>query len=192
MTSKSKNKGNSWEREIAIFLSELYADHFVRVANSGAYIGGLNTHRKQKLSENQVKSFKGDITPPDSWCHFNAEAKNYADFPFHLALSGECKQLETWIEQLMAVADPDDLSILFIKVTRKGRFVCVQSNLTWKSDQFLYYTSKNYGDWILIDFDHFFKNNKDLLKFYSTGPLDTTSITNIKTQSITPIITSSP
>jgi signal transduction histidine kinase len=79
MPSKSKNKGSSFEREIATFLSNLYSESFVRIPNSGAYIGGANTHRKNRLSENQIKSFKGDIVPPDSWVYFNAEAKNYAD-----------------------------------------------------------------------------------------------------------------
>jgi len=63
----------------------------------------------------------------------------------------------------------------------------VQSNKTWVTDQFLYYTSAKQGDWIIIEFDHFFKLNKDLLKLYS-GTKDTTSdtaqnqiISNLKT-----------
>jgi hypothetical protein len=40
----------------------------------------MNAHRKQYLSEGQIKSFKGDIIPPDTWNKFNAEAKSYADF----------------------------------------------------------------------------------------------------------------
>jgi hypothetical protein len=176
MPSKSKSKGSSWERDVAKYMSDLYQDHFVRVPNSGAFIGGANTHRKQSLSENQIKNFKGDIVPPDSWSNFNAEAKNYADFPFHLVLTGNCKQLDAWLEQLMAVADPNDLNILFIKVTRKGKFIALQSKYTWITDQFMYYTSQKHGDWIIVDFDHFFKHNKDLLKTYS-GSKTTNSIT---------------
>jgi protein tyrosine phosphatase len=68
----------------------------------------------------------------------------------------------------MAVADKDDLNILFVKINRKGKFIAVQSRYTWVTDQFMYYTSKNQGDWIIVDFDHFFNHNKDLLKLYST------------------------
>lgn len=170
MTSRQKAKGNSFERSLATYLSELYNDRFVRVPNSGAFIGGSNVHRKQLLSENQVKSFKGDIIPPDSWSSFNAESKSYADFPFHLVLAGDCKQLEGWLDQLMEVADPGDLNILFIKVTRKGKYIVVESKYTWKSDHFMYYTSKKHNDWVIFEFEHFFKNNKDLLKAYSQGP----------------------
>jgi hypothetical protein len=177
MSSKSKTKGSSYEREVAKFLSDTYKEPFVRVPNSGAYIGGTNSHRKNFLDGNQAKSFKGDITPPDSWSNFNAECKNYADFPFHLVLTGECKQLDTWLEQLLAVEDINDLNILFIKITRKGRYVAVQSKLTWVSDNFVYYTSKKHGDWTIFEFDSFFALNTELLKTYSIST-DTTSKPN--------------
>jgi len=175
--SKSKNKGNSFERELATFLSTTYGDSFVRAAHSGAYIGGTNTHRKEYLTENQIKSFKGDIIPPDTWNKFNAEAKSYADFPFHLILTGECKVLDGWLAQLMDVADPGDLNILFMKFNRKGKYVCVQSKLTWIADNFTYYTSQKQGDWMIFEFDSFFLHNTDLLKAYSSIP-DTKSTEN--------------
>lgn len=51
MPSKSKTKGSSFEREIAVYLSNLYKESFVRVPNSGAYTGGNNSHRKEFLHE---------------------------------------------------------------------------------------------------------------------------------------------
>ena len=169
--SKSKNKGNTFERELATFLSNLYGESFVRASHSGAYIGGKNTHRKQYLSENQVKSFKGDIIPPDEWSRFNAEAKSYADFNFHLLFEGEHKVLDSWLDQLLDVADEDDLNILFMKFNRKGRFVAVECKYTWVTDNFFYYGSKKHGDWCIMEFDTFMKQNKDLLKVYS-GAID--------------------
>lgn len=168
MTSPQKAKGNSFEREVAQFLSKLYSESFIRAPGSGAYIGGKNQSRTEFLHEGQIRSFKGDIVPGESFTKFNAECKSYADFPFHQVLAGSCKQLDGWLEQLMAVADKDDLNILFVKINRKGKFVAVQTKYTWVTDQFMYYTSKIQGDWIVVDFDHFFKNNKDLLKVYST------------------------
>lgn len=167
MTSPQKAKGNSWERTIAIYLSDLYGESFIRAPGSGAYIGGKNQSRTQFLHEGQIRNFKGDIVPGESFTKFNAECKSYADFPFHQVLAGSCKQLDTWLDQLMSVADDGDLNILFVKINRKGKFIAVPSKYTWVTDQFMYYTSINQGDWVLVDFDHFFKHNRDLLKAYS-------------------------
>jgi hypothetical protein len=172
--SKSKQKGSSFEREVAASLTKTYGESFIRAAHSGAFIGGSNNHRKSVLSENQVKSFKGDIIPPDSWTNFNAEAKSYADFPFHLLMTGECKVIDGWIKQLMDVAETDDCSILFMKFNRKGKFVAVESKFTWIADNFIHYRSETAGEWIIMEHDHFFNLNKDLLKVYS-GSTDTKS-----------------
>lgn len=186
MPNPQKQKGSSFEREVANYLSQTYKESFIRAPGSGAYVGGKNKARTQILHEGQIRSFKGDIVPGQSFPKFNAECKSYADFPFHLVLAGDCKVLEAWLDQMMEVSEQDDLNILFMKFNRKGKFVAVQSKLTWVTDQFLYYTSSKHGDWIIIEFDHFFKLNSDLLKSYS-GTTDTksnTQIFNIKTTDI--------
>jgi len=104
MTSPQKAKGSSFEREVAKFLSDIYKESFIRAPGSGAYVGGKNQSRKEYLHEGQIRSFKGDIVPGESFTRFNAECKSYADFPFHLVLTGECKVLDSWIEQLMTVS----------------------------------------------------------------------------------------
>ena len=109
MTSPQKAKGSGFEREVAKFLSDLYGESFIRAPGSGAYIGGKNQHRTAVLHEGQVRSFKGDIVPGQSFSKMNIECKFYADFPFHLLLSGDCKVINTWIEQLMDVADTGDV-----------------------------------------------------------------------------------
>ena len=174
MPSPQKAKGSGFEREIAKYLSEKYGESFIRAPGSGAYIGGKNQSRTQILHEGQIRSFKGDIVPGQTFTKMNVECKFYADFPFHLLLSGECKVIDAWLEQLMDVADPDDCNILFMKFNRKGRYIAVQSKLTWVTDNFLYYTSPKQGDWIIMEFDSFFLNNSTLLKAYS-GSTDTTS-----------------
>lgn len=167
MPSPQKAKGSSFEREIANYLSATYNESFIRAPGSGAYVGGKNQSRKQYLHEGQIRSFKGDIVPGESFTKFNAECKSYKDFPFHLVLTGDCKVLDGWLKQLMDVAEEDDINILFMKFNRKGKFVAVQSKYTWVTDQFLYYCSKDIGDWVIIEFEHFFSHNKDLLKLYS-------------------------
>jgi hypothetical protein len=93
-------------------------------------------------------------------------------------LTGSCKILDTWIEQLMAVAEEDDCNILFMKFNRKGRYVAVQAKYTWVTDYFIYYSSTKVGDWVFIEFDTFFENNKDLFKAYSGSTSSSTSISS--------------
>ena len=185
MSSKSKTKGNSWEREVANHLSELYKSKFIRVPSSGAFVGGKNKVRKEFLHEGQIRLMKGDIIPPDKWKFFNCECKSYADFPFHQVLAGDCKVLDGWLDQMMDVADENDFNVLFMKFNRKGRFVVVQSKYTFICDQFLYFTSKNHKDWLIIEFDHFWKHNQDLIKTYSNKS-DTTSIIKSETKNLLP------
>ena len=168
MTSKSKNKGNSWERDIANHLTELYQEKFIRVPHSGAYIGGINSARKQQLDEQQIRSFKGDIVPPSEWMKFNCEAKNYGDFPFHQLLQGPCKQLDTWLDQLLVVADAEDVNMLMFKITRKGKYVAVEAKHAWNLDlpHYLYNNSK-LGKWLVFDYDAFWKENSQLVKSLS-------------------------
>ena len=177
MTSPQKAKGSGFEREIAKYLSEKYSESFIRAPGSGAYVGGKNQVRKEVLHEGQIRSFKGDVVPGQSFKRMNIECKFYADFPFHLLLTGDCKVIDAWIDQLMDVADEDDVNLLFMKFNRKGRYVCVQSKLTWVSDNFVYYTSKKHGDWTIFEFDSFFALNTELLKTYSIST-DTTSKPN--------------
>jgi hypothetical protein len=181
MPSPQKQKGSSFEREVATFLTELYGESFIRAPGSGAYVGGKNQVRTQILHEGQIRSFKGDIVPGQSFNKMNAECKSYADFPFHQVLAGDCKVLDGWIDQMMSVAESNDLNILFMKFNRKGKFVVVPSTLTWVTDNFLYYTSSKHKDWVIIEFEHFFNLNKELFKKYC-GTTDTTStVLNITT-----------
>jgi hypothetical protein len=174
MSSPQKNKGSGYEREVAKFLSDLYGESFIRAPGSGAYVGGKNQARTQFLHEGQIRSFKGDIVPGQSFSRMNIECKFYADFPWHLVLTGECKQLDTWLEQLLDVEDEGDLNLLFMKFNRKGQYVAVQGKLTWVADNCIFYSSAKHGDWVLMEFTSFFKLNKDLIKSYSGTP-DTTS-----------------
>ena len=167
MTSPSKAKGNSFARQTADFLTKLYGEKFIRVPGSGAYIGGKNTQRKQVLHEGQIRNFKGDIVPGESFSKFNAECKSYKDFPFHQLFSGSVKILDSWIDQCMDVADPGDFNILFMKFNRKGTYVAVQAPMSETKLLFVKqfnYGSKNYGHWILMDHEIFWELNADTVK----------------------------
>lgn len=188
--SKSKIKGSSFEREISKYLSDLYSDSFVRSSHSGAYVGGTNNHRKSYLSDNQIKSFKGDIIPPDNWINFNSELKFYADFQFH-QLFDESKQLETWIDQLMTSSDPNDFNILIMKFNRKGRYVAVQSKTailhnqkqqtgSWIDLNHVTYTTRVHGVWKIYSFEPFFQKYGSLVKLLSSNQQSTKYSTDTK------------
>ena len=167
MPSPSKAKGNSFERQVADFLTELYGEKFIRAPGSGAYVGGKNTHRKQFLHEGQIRNFKGDIVPGQSFPRLNAECKSYKDFPFHQLFSGSVKVLEGWIEQCMDVADEGDVNVLFMKFNRKGTYIAIKltdttSNL--KLDTHIIYSSKNHGRWAFMDHDSFWDKNHEQVK----------------------------
>ena len=163
MTSPQKAKGGSFEREIARFLSEQYNESFIRAPGSGAYVGGSNNARKQILHDNQIRSFKGDIVPGQSFGRLNAECKSYKDFPFHQLFQGSIKLLDSWIDQCMDVADEGDFSILFMKFNRKGTYTAIKLSdpHTLKLSNHIIYQSKNHGSWAFMALDTFFQQNHE-------------------------------
>ena len=184
MPSKQKQKGSQFERDIAQFLTEQFSAPFCRVPNSGAYIGGKNSQRMQTLSEGQVRSFKGDIIPGPGFEFMNIECKSYKSFAFHQLFSSECKQLDTWIDQCMTVADPGDLNLLFMKFSRQGTFVAtpVDAQLILPYNG-ISYASKKHGTWYFAAMDLFFQLNKQNIKNFSRNipniPLNITPETSL-------------
>lgn len=170
MASKSKAKGGAWERDVAKFLTELYDSPFMRVPQSGAYTGGQNAHRRQAMTEGQIRHMKGDIVPPDNWNHFNCECKNYASFPFHrLLYNVPVPQLEDWLEQIMDAADPGDMNILFMKITRVGKFVAFEVSQPFETVRHVEYTDKTGKQWRITEFDSFFELNRDAVEQANIG-----------------------
>lgn len=168
MTSKAKAKGNSWEREICSFLGNTLGGNFQRVPNSGAYIGGKNVFRKTFMDAGQARAAKGDIIPPDALPKLNLEAKNYKDIAFHQIINGECKQLNTWIEQTEEPADSDDLSFTIFKITRKGSWVAFRESLAhnFVLGSYVRYVKDektNPVAYIVTDHETFFTVNKAII-----------------------------
>ena len=166
MPSPQKAKGSSWERDVARFLSGLYGETFIRAPGSGAYVGGVNKARKEYLHEGQIRAFKGDIVPGQSFPKFNAECKFYKQFSFHRLLQPEpLPQLEDWISQLMDVADDGDFNILIMKFNQIGKFIAVESKHNSTNKNYIDYWSNTTGsNWRISDFEEFFTRNSELVK----------------------------
>jgi len=166
MSSKSKNKGKSWERDVCLFLSDLYRQSFIRVPNSGAFVGGKNEFRKETLSTEQIKLMRGDIVPPLHYPYFVAECKNYAEFPFHqMVHNNSIRLLDEWIEQVTHDCNHEnDFWLLFIKITRKGQYVAYDTRLMDALGYGIRY--KNY--WF-CDMRYFFECYKDRVEMKWKG-----------------------
>lgn len=166
MTSRQKQKGNSWELFISAYLGETLGGNFMRVPSSGAYIGKSNAYRKANMSTNQVAAMKSDLIPPDDLRKLNIEAKSYANITFHHIIDGCCKQLNSWIEQTEAPADDGDLSFTIFKITRKGSWCVFKRELEghFKLDSYVVYKKDDINSYIVTDFKSFFKNNKDAIR----------------------------
>ena len=87
---------------------------------------------------------------------------------------------------MVDVADDVDLNVLFMKFNRKGRFICVPSKYTWVSDQFMYCTSADHADWVIIEHEHFFNFNKKIFKAYSGISETNSQLTDTKSTQTLP------
>jgi hypothetical protein len=165
MPSKAKNKGSGYERQVADFLTSLYGEKFLRAPGSGAYVGGKNSARKEFLHEGQIRTFKSDIVPGQSFPRMNIECKAYKDFPFHQLFTGNAKILDSWIQQATTAEDEGDLTMLCMKFDRKGQFVAVKFStpgLTVVNN--LVYDSPTHGSWVIMEHGQFWQLNAETVK----------------------------
>ena len=157
MPSAAKQKGNAWEREVAKDLSEVFNENFIRVPNSGAYTGGANLHRLDRLTEDQKRMMDGDIMVPPCLSKFKIECKSYKSFDFH-QLFTDNKTLNKWIKQ----AESGSCWFLVIKVTRRGSFILFPTTMSH------YFRFKNYlryaDKYIITNYTEFWRNNADALR----------------------------
>jgi hypothetical protein len=128
--AKSKDKGNSWERDFAEYLTKLFGKNYKRNVNgSGAFMGSGNVARKLSGRDtSQVLSLLGDIVPPTRH-YVVSECKNYNEFPFH-NLFNKATIIWDWLEEVRFDARFDDSSPdvqlphwLAVKVTRQGSYL---------------------------------------------------------------------
>ena len=76
-----------------------------------------------------------------------------------------------------------------MKFNRIGQYVAVQPKLTWKMDNYTFYASEKYGDWLITEKESFFKNNAELVKTYSSTPF---KLSDTKSNNSTLIINTEP
>jgi len=99
--STSKCIGNTFERRVGALFSTALGGTWVRVPNSGAYVGGKNCHRRQNLDEDRLTLFSADLIPPKGWENVIVECKKRAKIEFRqFADINGSKLLNEWIDQV--------------------------------------------------------------------------------------------
>jgi hypothetical protein len=158
MPSKGKAKGNAGELRIAKFLTETFGAKFMRVPNSGAFLGGANAHRKLLMDAQQINYFKSDIIPPSHMHKLVIESKFYKSFPFE-KLSGNTPivQLDSWIKQTLATVDAHDMWFVVVRINHKGTWACFDSR--WLP-QLQVANHTRYFSYVWCEFESLFANNK--------------------------------
>lgn len=138
----------------------------MRSPGSGAYLGGSNQQRKTLLDSHTTRVFRGDIVPPPEWQHLNIECKFYREFPFHQLIQGvSVKMLDTWIQQSLTVAEPQDITLIIMKFNRCGSYILAPAQVVWDLPQgAVQYTSPPDLTWWFADFEKFLSRNVGNLK----------------------------
>jgi hypothetical protein len=168
MATRGKAKGNNGELKIAKFLTELFGAKFMRVPNSGAYLGGKNTDRKTLMDSVQISYFKSDIIPPTNMRRLVIESKFYKDFPFHkLVVHEPIAQLDKWIKQTLETTDPEDVWFVVVRINHKGSFACFDRR---HLPDFVVDNYAVYYNYAWVDFEPFFTANKAKILELSSTP----------------------
>jgi len=132
--TNSKQKGNSFERNIANKLSERFKEYtgleksFRREVSSGSFFGGNN--RVRTLTHDTEKASFGDIVVPNGF-KFSIECKNYKTPPsFSSIVKQDVKQWDSWIEQAKSDADAAKLAmLLIIKYNNVSEIVIIENKI---------------------------------------------------------------
>jgi hypothetical protein len=68
------------------------------------------------------------------------------------------------MSQTLEAADPGDVSIIFMKFNRKGRYTAFKLPADFKTYRHLDYTDTQGNEWRITGFEDFFELNKDSFK----------------------------
>jgi len=129
----SKNKGNSFERDIASLLTEVTGSKWYRVPTSGAFA---------TLSGTTDVRFQGDVyTDDENYKDVVVECKSYATLEVN-ELFNKNSKFWGWIEQSKTESKGKDW-VLFIKINRKGLFMVSEIDCNLPLDYITYKISKD-------------------------------------------------
>lgn len=158
MANANKNKGKSLEREVAHELTEVFGLNFERIWSSGAFTGGKNAFRLQKLTPEQALLSTGDILMPMELSHVQMECKFYKDFSWQAVFENN-ETLNGWIEQ--AIGTTGNLWFLIMKFNNQGKFVVFDTTNSFTIPTQSHFLYK--GKYTICRYDGFFAANKQTI-----------------------------
>ena len=160
--SRSRDKGQAFEREVAKTLTHYMGIPFVRTAGSGAWLGGRNAARK--AHEAVLHDRRGDIAGLPGLV---VECKRYAKVPD--LLIGPSAEFDRWLDQLEADCDPvEDQPLLAFRGDGKPAMAAVpesEFDRGWDVGNHLLY-ERHSRNWAVCRLDPF-------LQFAAQGILET-------------------
>ena len=159
MPNKSKNKGKAYERVVCKHLTKIFGLNHERVWSSGAFTGGQNIARCERLTKEQLLLSEGDIIVPVELSHVKYECKDHRDFSFSKLFTGSAK-LDGWIKQ--ASQSNRLLWLLVFKAAHVGSYVVFDSvwqNIFSIKNNWMVYKNK----YIITSLNDFFEDNKDII-----------------------------
>lgn len=186
----SKDKGKTGERKVANLFTEMSGHSFIRVPNSGAYIGQSNREKVKQLTKVQGYVQLGDIIPPeDFYYRYIIESKNYKELDFHNLLNPQfSKKIYNWLDELEYdivtafeyMNIENIIGLLIVNISRKGTWVIgnydylylIMGELNFEKIPVLYFFKKqldqlkkyNFNDkYFMCDLYNFINNNKHIL-----------------------------
>lgn len=161
---KSKDKGKRGERELCSILTNIFGKPFIRVPNSGAFVGGKNVFRKNTIDKSQEKLMKGDIIPPEGLNHLVFECKNHKNIKTDTFITNNTK-VNSWIDQCLEIVDEKDIWFVCFKIQNRGWYILVSNNFVDFSSLQSNYITYNYKEkkYIVCNMVEFFNSHKSTL-----------------------------
>ena len=149
MPSRSKTKGDSFERAIAKRLTDAFGEPFIRSAGSGAWRGGKNASRM--APEAAIRDRTGDITCPEG-IPLVIECKRYKDIP---DLFESTALIDGWLDQLLEGVGEGDVGLLVCQGDRKSPMAAVPCRVGAHSPSGAHYLVYRHRDtnWAFLRLD---------------------------------------
>ena len=155
MPSKSKTKGNTFERDVSKILNDVFnTNTFTRTFGSGAIVGKSNWNKRTGLDDALKTALASDIIAPE-WFPFSIECKHYADTPnYSTIIKNDDKDLNCWLGKSMYDAiNTSTIPTVFFKTDRKGIHVAIPHFFIGDVSCFNHYLF--YNGFIIIGIDQY-------------------------------------
>ncbi len=167
MPSKSKTKGNAFERDVSKFLNKVYnTDGFTKTMGSGAFVGKGNWAKRSGLDQNIKVALAGDIITP-TWFPFSIECKHYSDTPnYATIIKGPDVTLDLWLgKSIHDAINTQLIPLVFFKTDYKGAHVALPKTLAPILEQHNIRFYLTYRNFVIIGIDLFEVIAPTLLEF---------------------------